>query len=148
MPPNTKTGITEFKDLMLGLREEMRVGFANNDTKFAEIKAEIQGVEARTDTKFSEIKAEIRGLEAKTDIKFSEIKAEIQGSEAKIDIKLVEIKASIDVKAAELGGKIDVIDERTKLGFWGFVGRALIIAALILAISFSIKYFFFGTVKI
>ena len=115
---------------MLGLREEMRVGFANNDTKFSEVKAEIQG------------------LDAKTDIKFAEIKAEIQGSEATIDIKLIEIKASIDVKAAELGGKIDVIDERTKLGFWGFVGRALIIAALILAISFSIKYFFFGTVKI
>ena len=130
MPPNTKTELTELKDLMLGLREEMRVGFANNDTKFSEVKAEIQG------------------LDAKTDIKFAEIKAEIQGSEATIDIKLIEIKASIDVKAAELGGKIDVIDERTKLGFWGFVGRALIIAALILAISFSIKYFFFGTVKI
>jgi hypothetical protein len=48
----------------------------------------------------------------------------------------------------ELAGKIDVIDERTKLGFGGFVGRAIVIAALMLLIGFSIKYFFFGTVKI
>jgi hypothetical protein len=87
------------------------------------------------------IKNEIQRVEAKSDIKFIELKAEITA-----EIKRVESKT--DIKLAELVGKIDVIDERTKLSFWGFIDRTLIIAALILLISFSIKYFFFGTVKL
>jgi hypothetical protein len=105
MPPTTETEIKELRDLVIGLREEMRLGFANVDTKLVGLKADI--------------KEEIQRVESKTDIKLT-----------------------------ELAGKIDVIDERTKLGFWGFVGRAIIIAALILLIGFSIKYFFFGTVKV
>ncbi len=85
MPPTTETEMKELRDLVIGLREEIRVGFAHNDAKLADIKAEIT--------------AEIKRVENKADIKF-----------------------------AELGGKIDVIDDRTKLGFWGFIGRALIIA--------------------
>ena len=123
MALTTETELKEVRDLVIGLREEIRVGFANNDTKFAEFKAEIKG--------------EIQRVEAKTDIKFAEIKAEITRVEAKTDIKF-----------AELTGKVDVIDERTKLGFWGFVGRALITSVFILVAGFAIKYFFFGTVKL
>jgi hypothetical protein len=123
MSPVLDTEIKELRDLTISLREEIRVGFANNDTKLADIKNEIQRVEAKSDIKFIELKAEIT--------------AEIKRVESKTDIKL-----------AELVGKIDVIDERTKLSFWGFIDRTLIIAALILLISFSIKYFFFGTVKL
>ena len=112
MPPTTDIDLKEVRDLIIGLREEVRVGFAQVDTKLAQM-----------DTKFvllkSEITAEIQRVESKTDVKF-----------------------------AELGGKIDVIDERTKLGFWGFIGRGLIVAIFVLFTSFAIKYFLFGTVKL
>jgi uncharacterized protein Yka (UPF0111/DUF47 family) len=123
MPQVTETEIRELRELVLSLREEMRVGFAQVDTKFSEIKSEIQRVEAKTDTKFAELK--------------SEIKSEIQRVETKTDLQLSEIK-----------GQINVIEERTKLGFWGFVGRSIIVTLLGLLSGFTVKYFFFGTVKI
>ena len=76
-----------------------------------------------------------------TDANFAEIKAEIKG-----EIKRVEAKT--DIKFAELTGKVDVIDERTKLGFWGFVIRGIITSVFVLVTGFAIKYFFFGTVKL
>jgi uncharacterized small protein (DUF1192 family) len=83
MPPTTETEIKELRDLFIGFREEIRVGFANIDTRFAEIKGEIQRVEANTDRKFAEIKGEI--------------KSEIQRVEAKNDTKLAEVKGQLDV---------------------------------------------------
>jgi hypothetical protein len=96
MPPATETEIKEIRDLVIGLREEMRVGFANNNTKLVELKAELKG--------------EIQRVEIKTDTKLAEIKGELQRVEAKNDTKLAEIK-----------GQVDVLEERTKIGFWGFI---------------------------
>jgi hypothetical protein len=145
MPQVTETEIRELRELVLSLREEMRVGFAQVDTKFSEIKNEIQRVEAKTDTKFaelkSEIKSEIQRVEAKTDTKFAELKSEI-----KSEIQRVETKT--DLQLSEIKGQINVIEERTKLGFWGFVGRSIIVTLLGLLSGFTVKYFFFGTVKI
>lgn len=112
MPPTTETEIKELRDLVIGLRKEIRVGFAQNDTKLSEFKAEI--------------KSEIQRVEAKTDAKFAEV----------------------NVALANLSGSIKVLDERTGLGFWGFIGRAAIIGVFVLAIGFAIKYFLFGTVKL
>jgi hypothetical protein len=42
MPPTTETEVKELRDLVIGLREEIRVGFAQNDTKLSEFKAEIK----------------------------------------------------------------------------------------------------------
>jgi hypothetical protein len=112
MPPITETEIKELRDLVIGLREEIRVGFAQNDTKLSEFKAEIKG--------------EIQRVETKTDAKFTEV----------------------NVALANLSGSIKVLDERTKLGFWGFIGRAVIIGIFVLATGFAIKYFLFGTVKL
>jgi SPX domain protein involved in polyphosphate accumulation len=141
MPITTEIDLKELRDLVIGLREEMRVGFANNDTKLAEfkaeIKSEIQRVEAKTDVKFVELASKIDQVEAKTDVKFVELASKID-----------QVEAKTDVKFAELAGKIDVIDERTKLGFWGFVSRAIIISILGLMAGFLVKYFFFGTVKL
>jgi hypothetical protein len=127
MPQVTETEMQELKELFLGLREEMRVGFV--EVK-AEIKSEIQRVESKTDIAIAnlsgEVKSEIRRVEAKMDAKF----------------------ADVNVAIANLSGDVRVIEERTKLGFWGFVGRSLIIGVLGLATSFAVKYFFFGTVKI
>ena len=43
MSPTTETEIKEIRDLVISLREEMRLGFANNNTKLVELKAELKG---------------------------------------------------------------------------------------------------------
>jgi hypothetical protein len=90
MTQTTETEIRELRDLIIGLREETRVGFA-------EMKGEIQKSEANTDTKFAEIR-----------------------------------------------GDLKVLEERTKLGFWGFVWRAVVIAVLVSLLSVANKVVFGG----
>jgi hypothetical protein len=101
MTQTTETEIRELRDLIIGSREEMRVGFA-------QIRGEIQTVAANTDTKIS------------------------------------EMKGDMDTKFAEVRGDIKVIEERTKLGFWGFVWRAVVIAVLVSMISVANKFVFGG----
>jgi hypothetical protein len=119
MTQTTETEIRELRDLIISSREEMRVGFA-------QIRGEIQTVAANTDTKISELKGEIQAVAANTDIKIS------------------ELKGDIDTKFAEVRGDIKVIEERTKLGFWGFVWRAVVIAVLVSVISVANKFVFGG----
>jgi hypothetical protein len=63
MIPTTETEIRELRDLILGLREETRVGFA-------ELKGEIQRVEANTDVKFAEVRDDLKVLEERTKLGF------------------------------------------------------------------------------
>jgi hypothetical protein len=105
------------------MREEMRIGFAQMDTKFIELKAELKG--------------EIQRVEAKTDIELAKLNGKIDEVRAEINGKIDEVKA-------ELGGKIDVLDERTRVGFWGFIGRAVIIGLIGGAIAFGTKFFLTG----
>ncbi len=112
MTQTTETEIRELRDLIIGLREETRVGFT-------ELRGEIQKSEARTDIKFAEIRGDL-------------------------DTKIAEIRGDIDTKFAEVRGDIKVIEERTKLGFWGFVWRAIVIAVLVSLISVANKFVFGG----
>jgi hypothetical protein len=112
MTQTTETEIRELRDLILGLREETRVGFA-------ELRGEIQKSEARTDTKFVELRGDI-------------------------DTKFAEVRGDIDTKFAEVRGDLKVLEERTKLGFWGFVWRAVVIAVLVSLISVANKFVFAG----
>jgi hypothetical protein len=123
MSPTTESEIKELRDLVIGLREEIRVGFANNNTKFAELNAELKG--------------EIQRVEAKADTKFAELKGEIQRVEAKTDTKLAEIK-----------GQVDILDERTKIGFWGFIWRAVISGTLLLFVGLAARYLLLGKLEI
>jgi hypothetical protein len=68
MPPTTETELKELRDLVIGLREEIRVGFAKVDTKFAEVNGEIQRIEAKTDTKLAEVQGQINVLEERTSL--------------------------------------------------------------------------------
>jgi uncharacterized membrane protein len=70
MPPTTETEIKELRDLVIGLREEIRVGFAKVDTKFAEVNGESKRIEAKTDTKLAEIQGQINVLEERTRLGF------------------------------------------------------------------------------
>jgi hypothetical protein len=103
MPQVTETEIRELRELVLSLREEIRVGFANVDTKFVELKSELKG--------------EIQRVEAKTDAQFAELKSEL-----KSEIQRVEVKT--DHQLSEIKGQVSVLEERTKLGFWGFADRS------------------------
>jgi hypothetical protein len=78
---STNKAISDLTASVSGLREEMRVGFANVDTKFAEVKGEIKAL----DTK---------------------------------------------------------LEERTRLGFWGFVFRAVMISLLTGTLLLFLKYLF------
>jgi hypothetical protein len=70
MPPTTDTELKELRDLVIGLREEMRVGFANVDTK-------IERISSKIDVKSIELTSKIEQLEAKTDTEFAELTGKI-----------------------------------------------------------------------
>jgi chromosome segregation ATPase len=96
---------------------EIQVGFANVDTKFAII-----------DTKFAKLEGRIDNLEAKL--------------EGKIDNLETKLEGQINTTEAKLIGKIDQLDERTKLGFWGFIFRGTALAALAALTAIFVKYLF------
>ena len=127
MPSTTETEIKEIRDLVIGLREEIRVGFANNNTNLAELKAEL--------------KAEIQRVEVKTDSKLAEIQSDLKG-------EIQRVEAKTDLKFAEIQGQVGVLEERTKVGFWGFIWRSVIIGTLLLLMGFAVRYVLFGTVKV
>jgi porphobilinogen deaminase len=97
-----------------------------------------------TETEIRALRDLIIGLREETRVGFTEVRGEIQKSEAKTDTKLAEIRGDIDTKFAEVRGDIKVIEERTKLGFWGFVWRAIVIAVLVSLISVANKFVFGG----
>jgi hypothetical protein len=152
MTVTAETEVRELRELILGMREEMRIGFVQMDTKIVEVKseiqrvefemkAEIQRVEAKTDIKFAELDGKIDGVRVELNGKIDEARAELNG---KIDEVRAELNGKIDGVRAELGGKIDVLDERTKVGFWGFIGRAVIIGIIGGGLAFGAKFFFTG----
>jgi hypothetical protein len=67
MPPTTETDLKELRDLIIGLREEVRVGFAQVDIKFAQVETKL----AQVDTKISDLRGEVntRLAEMKGDLK-------------------------------------------------------------------------------
>jgi hypothetical protein len=95
---NTKA-ISDLAISVSGIREEMQVGFANVDTKFATLREE-------------------------TNVGFTKLEGQINTSEAKLE------------------GKIDKLDERTQLGFWGFIFRGTALAALAALTAIFVKYLF------
>ena len=171
MPPTTETEMRELRELVLGLREEMRLGFANSNTQFtvlnSELKTELKRVEdeLKNEVKRVEIdlKAEVKRVEIdlKTEIKRVEgdLKTEIKRVEGdlKTDVKQVEFALSNEFQKSDatsqqqltaLQGSINVLEERTKLGFWGFIWRSVIIAILALLVGFAIRYILFGSLRI
>ena len=106
MTQATDTDIREIKDLIAAntkaisdLTLEIRLGFANVDTKFATLREE-------------------------TNVGFTKLEGQINTSEAKLE------------------GKIDKLDERTQLGFWGFIFRGTALAVLAALTAIFVKYLF------
>jgi chromosome segregation ATPase len=109
------------------LATEMRVGFANVDTKFVNV-----------DTKLSEIKQEMRISFANVDTKF-----------ANVDTKLAEVRGEITEVRGDIKSLDSKFDERTKgfaqrLDNKEFIIRSTIAAVLSgLLLTFT-KFLFFG----
>ena len=62
---NTKT-IADLVTSVSGLREEMRVGFANVDTKLAKLAGQINNVEAKLEGKIETVNSKLANLESAT----------------------------------------------------------------------------------
>jgi hypothetical protein len=86
---------------------------------------------AATDTDIKEIKNLIQGLDKK-----------IEGLDKRMEVGFAELKGQINTVEAKLEGKIDKLDERTKLGFWGFIFRGTALAALAAMTAIFVKYLF------
>jgi hypothetical protein len=67
MPSTTDTDLKELRDLIIGLCEEVRVGFAQVDIKFVQVETKL----AQVDTKISDLRGEVntRLAEMKGDLK-------------------------------------------------------------------------------
>jgi hypothetical protein len=72
-------------------------------------------------------------------IGFTKIEGQINTVEAKLEGKIDSVEAKIE-------GKIDKVDakyeERTKLGFWGFIFRGSALAVLAAILVIFVKYLF------
>ena len=84
-----------------------------------------------TDIDIKELKDLIQSLDKKIEVGF-----------ANIDTKFVKVEGQINTVEAKLEGKIDKLDERTKLGFWGFIFRGTALAALAAMTAIFVKYLF------
>lgn len=73
-----------------------------------------------TDTDIRDIKDLISLLDRKID-----------KLESAIESRLDKLDSKIDKLEIKLEGKFDKLDERTKLSFWGFILRGLVLTALI-----------------
>jgi hypothetical protein len=56
-----------------------------------------------------------------------------------LDTKFAKLEGQINTVEAKLEGEIGQLDERTKLGFWGFIFRGTALAALT---AIFVKYLF------
>jgi uncharacterized membrane protein len=79
---------------------------------------------------------------ANVDTKFAVLREEMQVGFANIDTKFARLEGKIDTVEAKLEGKIDKLEERTSLGFWGFIFRGTALAALAALTAIFVKYLF------
>jgi hypothetical protein len=98
-----------------------------------------------TDADIQEIKTAIAslttGIEANTKA-IADLTLEIRVGFANVDTKFAKLEGKIDTVGARLEGRIDQLDERTKLGFWGFIFRGTALAALAALTAIFVKYLF------
>jgi vacuolar-type H+-ATPase subunit I/STV1 len=80
-----------------------------------------------TDTDIRDLTNLIINLDKKLD----KLDSKIDNLETKIDAKLDKLDSKIEKLEIKLEGKFDKLDERTKLSFWGFILRGLVLTALI-----------------
>jgi hypothetical protein len=92
-----------------------------------------------TDTDIREIKDLIAAGNAATQKQIADLREEMR-------IGFTKLEGQINTVEAKLEGKIDKVDakyeERTKLGFWGFIFRGSALAVLAAILVIFVKYLF------
>lgn len=102
------------------------------DSDIREIRTAVESIAKATEANtkaIADLTTSVTGLREEMRVGFADIRGEIK-----------EVRGKIDTSEAKLVGKIDKLDERTRLGFWGFVGRGLVLAILIALIPFVTRY--------
>jgi hypothetical protein len=87
-----------------------------------------------TDTDIRDIKTAIEANTksiADLTTSFTGLREEMRAGFSKTEIQITEIRGDIKELRAELKGLDTKFDERTKLSFWGFILRGLVLTALI-----------------
>jgi hypothetical protein len=98
---------------------------------------------AATDSDIREIKTAVESIAKATEVNtkaIADLTTSVTGFREEMRVGFSDIRGQINTVEAKLEGKIDKLDERTRLGFWGFVGRGLVLAILIALIPFVTRY--------
>jgi hypothetical protein len=96
-----------------------------------------------TDSDIREIRTAVESIAKATEANtkaISDLTTSVTGLRKEVRVGFSDMKGQINTVEAKLEGKIDKLDERTRLGFWGFVGRGLVLAILIALIPFVTRY--------
>jgi predicted RNase H-like nuclease (RuvC/YqgF family) len=87
------------------------------------------------DKKIDKLDSKIDNIEIKIDAKIDKLDSKIDNIEIKIDARISKLETKLDRDLRELRSDIKALDikfdERTKLSFWGFILRGLVLTALI-----------------
>jgi hypothetical protein len=108
------------------------------DTDIREIRTAVESIAKATE---SNTKA-ISDLTLEMRLGFADIKGEFKEVRGLINTVEAKLEGKIDAVEAKLEGKIDKLDERTQLGFWGFIFRGTALAALAALTAIFVKYLF------
>ncbi len=84
MPSTTESEIKELRDLVIGLREEIRVGFANNDTKFAELNGSMQAIDQKLSGDIKNLDQKLSGSIQALDQKVSGLDDRLKTQDGKL----------------------------------------------------------------
>jgi Skp family chaperone for outer membrane proteins len=115
MTQATETESRELKDLLTGMREEMRVGFANVDTKFANVTTQITRLDGRIDTLETKLDSKIDNLETKIDAKIDKLEVKIDNLETKLDSKIDKLETKIDAKIDTVNSRLTNIEANSRI---------------------------------
>jgi hypothetical protein len=96
-----------------------------------------------TDSDIREIRTAVESIAKATEANtkaIANLTTSVTGLREEMRVGFSDMKGQINTVEAKLEGKIDKLDERTRLEFWGFVGRGLVLAILIALIPFVTRY--------
>jgi hypothetical protein len=98
-----------------------------------------------TDTDIREIRTAVESIAKATEANtkaIADLTTSVGGLREEMRVGFADLRGQINTVEAKLEGKIEKLDERTKLGFWGFIFRGTALAALAGLTAIFVKYLF------
>jgi hydrogenase maturation factor len=112
------------------------------DSDLQQLKDLIAAGQLATQKQIAELDKKMEVGFAKVDVKFAHLEGKIDQLDERINTVEAKLVGKVDKLGEHLEGKIAVIEERTKLGFWGFIFRGTALAALAALTAIFVKYLF------